>query len=422
MDYKKEGNPSNALWIPLLWMFLAGSRYVSSWFNLRSQMSLADAYTEGSPIDAACFLTLIVAAAVVLSRRRVDWRNMMIQNKWIWLYFLYCGVSVVWADNSFVSFKKFIKELGNPIMALVILTEERPYEALGFILKRLSFLLLPLSVLFVKYFPELGRAYRVGGSPMYTGVGHQKNSLGVICLIAGIYFVWRLLFNCKEARTLSKENLISFVFLGVIAWLLYMSDSSTSLGCLALVASLLFVGRSKFITESPARLITVIATVTAILLVMDMALGVREVIFDLLGRDATLTSRTHIWEVVKEMDTNPVIGTGFMSFWSGERMATIWEGIGGAVINQAHNGYLEQYLNLGYVGVAFIGAILLSGLINIRRHLATDYPAAILRLCFVITAIPYNYTEASFYGINNIWLLTLFGVIEISYRRDPKRQ
>ena len=54
--------------------------------------------------------------------------------------------------------KRWIKDLGNPIMALVILTERRPYEALGITLRRLSFLLLPLSVVFVRYFPELGRA------------------------------------------------------------------------------------------------------------------------------------------------------------------------------------------------------------------------------------------------------------------------
>ena len=93
-------------------------------------------------------------------------------------------------------------------------------------------------------------------------------------------------------------------------------------------------------------------------------------------------------------------------------MEIIWEKLGAGII-QAHNGYLEQYLNLGYIGVAFIGVIMLSGLLKVRRHLNVDYPSAMLRLCFIVTAVLYNYTEASFYGINNMWLLLLLGIIEV---------
>jgi hypothetical protein len=52
--------------------------------------------------------------------------------------------------------KRWVKDLWNPIMALVILTERRPYEAVGVVLRRLNLLLLPLSILFIKYYLELG--------------------------------------------------------------------------------------------------------------------------------------------------------------------------------------------------------------------------------------------------------------------------
>src|SRR5207245_7682271 len=110
---------------------------------------------------------------------------------------------------------------------------------------------------------------------------------------------------------------------------------------------------------------------------------------------------------------NVLVGTGVMTFWSGDRMATIWRTLGTG-INQAHNGYLEQYLNLGYVGVAFIAAIAVSAIFRVRRQLLTNYDAAVLRLCFIVTALLYNYTEASFYGINNLWVLFLAASIEPS--------
>jgi hypothetical protein len=48
-------------------------------------------------------------------------------------------------DERTVLMKRWVKDLGNPIMALVILTERRPYEAVGVVLRRLTFLLRPLS-------------------------------------------------------------------------------------------------------------------------------------------------------------------------------------------------------------------------------------------------------------------------------------
>jgi hypothetical protein len=57
-----------ALWIPTLWLCIAGSRFVSQWMNLGN----ADAnVTEGSPLDAAVFSALMFAALWVLSRRSI---------------------------------------------------------------------------------------------------------------------------------------------------------------------------------------------------------------------------------------------------------------------------------------------------------------------------------------------------------------
>jgi O-antigen ligase len=148
--------------------------------------------------------------------------------------------------------------------------------------------------------------------------------------------------------------------------------------------------------------------------ILDSTIGVRSYILEMLGRDATLTNRTEMWEVVARQQTNPIIGVGFMSFWTGQRMQAVWDALESPGLNQAHNGYLEQYLNLGYVGVIFIGAIGLAALLKVRRELNLQPSAGALRLCFLVAAALYNYTEASFYGINNMWLLLLVACIDIS--------
>jgi hypothetical protein len=42
-----------------------------------------------------------------------------------------------------------------------------------------------------------------------------------------------------------------------------------------------------------------------------------------------------------------------------------------------------------------------------------------LRLCLIAAAALYNYTEASFYGMNNMWVLLLIACIDISGNREP---
>jgi exopolysaccharide production protein ExoQ len=414
-DLNRPDSPtSGALWIPLAWMFLAGSRWLSSWLDMAPTLATANNYSEGSPLDAATFSALTLAGILVLARRNIDWGRLLATNWLIVLYLLFCLVSISWTDDPFTLMKRWLKDLGNPIMALVILTERRPYEAIGAILRRLAFLLLPLSVLFIRYYPALGRSYHADGSPMYTGVGHQKNDLGLMCLIAGMYLFWELLQRHRKiyATFIPNNKIITIALTGMLAWLLNMSDSQTSLLCLFIVVLLLLLGRTPFIARRPASILGMAFCATLAIWLLEETLHLRDLALSFLGRDATLTNRTEVWDILSNFNVNPIVGAGFMSFWTGDRLETAWRLVG-AQINQAHNGYLEQYLNLGYIGVAFIAAIIVSGLFKVRRHLSVDPAAGMLRLCFIVAAIVYNYTEASFYGINNMWILLLLGCIEV---------
>jgi O-antigen ligase len=335
------------------------------------------------------------------------------QNKLIVLYLLYCFSSIAWSDEPFILVKRWIKDLGNPIMALVLLTEARPYEAVGITLRRLAFLLLPLSALFVRYFPDMGRSYKNDGSPMFTGVGHQKNDLGLMCLCAGMYLSWKLLQRRTGTRAAAEPiDRYDVILIGMLMWLLRMSDSQTSLSCLVVVTLLLLLARVAPVASKPARLIPIIVTAAVLFMVIEPTFHVKDQILAMLGRDPSLTSRVDLWDVVNKQASNPLLGAGFMSFWAGDRMVAIWAALGPG-INQAHNGYLEQYVNLGYVGVFFIVAIMAAALFNIRRHLETDPAAALLRVSFLVAAALYNYTEASFYGINNMWVLLLIASIDV---------
>jgi O-antigen ligase len=419
-EQKQSYRPSAALWIPVAWMFLAGSRWASSWLDLGVPLTSADDYAEGSPVDRAVFLSLIVAGAVVLIRRNLDWGRVLRDNSLIALYLLYALASILWTNEPYVLAKRWIKDLGNPIMALIILTDQRPYQAAIVVLRRLAYLLLPLSLLFVRYFPDLGRVYLRDGSPMYTGVGHQKNDLGLMCLITGIGFAWTLLrghWYDLRGRWYRIGLLVLFL---VLAWLLHMSNSQTSLVCLLAVIGTLLLARLPMVRRRPSTIMPLLSAGLLAGIVLDALLNLRSAGLALLGRNPTLTNRTDLWAVLFDMQPNPLVGSGFMSFWTGERLELIWRKVVVGV-NQAHNGYLEQYLNLGYVGVGFILLIALSASYKITQQLKRAPDEALLRLSIVIAALIYNYTEASFYGINNMWLLFLFACMTPP-RRSPARR
>jgi exopolysaccharide production protein ExoQ len=403
-DVRKPDRDSIS-WVPFVWMFIAGSRFVSRWLNLQAPADVVDAYAEGSPIDRSVFLVLIIWGAIVLARRNISWGRLLASNKWLAAYILYCLVSMAWSNEPVIVGKRWVKDLGNPIVALVMLTETKPYEAIVVTLRRLAFAWLPLSILFIRYYPEFGRTYTSTGAVTFSGVADQKNTLGLSCLLVGVGCAWRIL--------LKRESVDRYDLLigGLLAWLLYLSNSKTSLACLVIAIAILAYAARPASSKRPTRLMTVAVASVVLYMAGDAMFDLRNYVLNVLNRDPTLTNRTDVWDYLLSLGSNPIVGTGFMSFWTGDRMRSVWKEFG-TPINQAHSGYLEQYLNLGYIGLGFLCAITFSALASVRRQLNVDYASGVLRFCILVLALLYNYTEASFYGTNNMWVLFLAASID----------
>ena len=159
-DIREKPDVSGALWLPLLWLVLACSRPVSAWLNIFGlSVSGAVSVEEGSPLDAWFFFCLIAAGSWVLVKRQVRVSEVIHNNGWLIIFLLYCFISIAWSDFPFVAFKRWIKILGHPIMALIILTEPNPDQAIKTLLKRCAYVVVPVSILFIKYYPQWGRGF-----------------------------------------------------------------------------------------------------------------------------------------------------------------------------------------------------------------------------------------------------------------------
>ena len=132
-----------------------------------------------------------------------------------------------------------------------------------------------------------------------------------------------------------------------------------------------------------------------------------------------MTDRTYVWADAIALQDRPFLGVGFESFWLGPRLEALWAKWWWRP-NQAHNGYIETYLNLGLVGVFLLLAVVVSTFRKISKQFSTNFDFARLRLTFLVAILAFNFTEAGFKAVHFVW--TMFYIIALDYpRRESKR-
>jgi hypothetical protein len=409
LDRDREARTSKALWLPVMWLLIAGSRPVSVWLQFRPASTPAQ-YLEGSPIDRSIYLVLLIAGLIVLvGRQRTVWP--IFKRNWpLVIFVLYCAMSISWSDYPDVAFKRWIKSLGDYVMVLIVLTDGDPERALKEVLAKPGYLLLPISVLLIKYYPDLGRSYPAHweGTAYYVGVAEDKNMLGMACLVFGLASFWRFLQSFRvshRTRTLIVHGTITAMTL----WLFWMANSMTSLWCFLMASGLIAATSFSKIAQKRG---VVHLMVPALLLICFsvLFLDVGGFLLKEMGRNPTLTGRSEIWGQLLKVPVNPVFGVGFESFWLGKRLEYVWS-LPGLHINEAHSGSLETYLNLGWIGLTLLAVVVVIGYRNVIRMLSSDFEAGQLRLAFFVVGLAYSLTESAFRTMDLVWIAFLFAII-----------
>lgn len=421
LDRERESRTSKALWIPVVWLWIVGSREVSQWLavfgigHAGTELNSPDHYFEGdSSVDFWVFATLLVFGVAVLVRRGPTVARLLQTNLPILLFFLYCGSSVLWSDYPAIAFKRWLKALGDMVMLLIVLTDPDRLAAVKRLLTRTSFLLIPLSVLFIKYFPELGKGFKHYGTPIYFGVTTNKNLLGLICMLLGLASLWRFLaaYGDREAAHRSRHLVAHGTLLAMVLWLFSMAHSMTGLACFLLGGLLIVATSVPAALRRPGVVHFLVATVVCVSL-SALFLGIGGGVLEEMGKDATLTGRTAIWDLVLSLSGNPLFGTGFESFWlPGWRLDKIWRMYWWHP-NEAHNGYIEVYLNLGLIGGALLAVLMMTGYRNVVNVLRREPVVGRLLLAYFVVGVVYNFTEAGFRMLNPVWITFLLAIMVV---------
>jgi len=357
---------------------------------------------------------LLFLGIAILASRSFRWNNFFLQNWALTAYLLFALVSVFWSDFPFPAFRKWFRDLGNYVMVLVVISDRLPLEALSTLLRRLSYLLIPLCVVLIKYFPALARQYDSWtGDVTYSGAATSKNMLGVLCLVCGIYLFWDTVVRWPHRKNKHQKRVI-LVNAGLTYltwWLLITCNSATSRVCLIIAYLVILAAHSKAIQRHPRSLNVAILVIFLTYIVLFFGLGLSGAFAGAVGR-TSLSGRLEIWQLVLSLHTNPLLGPGYESFWMGPRLQYISSTSWGA-LNEAHNGYLEVYLNLGYFGLFLLLLFVAVVYRNICKKLRPFSSIGSLTLAIWTVFVFHNSTEADF-RCGMMWLVFVLAALAVS--------
>lgn len=338
---------------------------------------------------------LIISALFVLMRRGLSWSGVIRRNPWLWLFYAFLLVSVLWSDYPFVAFKRWFRDFGNLVIILLVLSEENPGEAVRQVFLRCAYVLIPISVLFIKYYLDLGRYYNEWtGETGFCGVTSDKNALGRLAMLSGFIILWSLLVRQRSGwLKWVKEGLPELLILAMCLWILHIANSQTAVGCFVIGTAVLLGTRMNWVRVNPVRLAWLSWTLLVISFLFFYLPDLRQVVTSSMGRNVNLTDRTDVWAETLAVGTNPLIGTGFASFWLTSAGHALGERLN---VTEAHNGFLEIYLNEGLIGIGLLLPVLLAAGRSTLKQIVAGNAAASLVAALFFSGIVYNYTEAAF--------------------------
>ena len=181
----------------------------------------------------------------------------------------------------------------------------------------------------------------------WRGLWMEKNSLGGLMAFGACLLGAAALLNPDRAK-------VFVVFVGLAVGLVLLSQSKTALASLLLGMTAL--GFVWVVQRGPAfGAAATWAGVTGALLLVMFVLLASDMLFAILGKDATLTGRTEIWTAaMRQIEQRPWQGYGYAAVW-GDKSG--WGPLAWIVNDakfvpqHAHNSWLEQWIGIGLFGL-----------------------------------------------------------------------
>jgi O-antigen ligase len=212
----------------------------------------------------------------------------------------------------------------------------------------------------------------------------NSNLLGFVALLGLIVFAAELI-----GHRLRRGWGVLWILVALVDLALTRSATVAIATVLVVVAAAVILLLRRAQTDRGRTTVSLVSIVVVVLGAVG-AFVLRAPLLRLLNKSSTLTGRTGIWhEVIVLANQRPVVGWGWISYWVPglAPFARPEFRIGGIQYLQAHDAWLDLWLQLGIVGVVVFAAFALSTLVRSWLLAVDRLPAGRMRALGVGSAV-----------------------------------
>ncbi|WP_375472626.1 O-antigen ligase family protein [uncultured Nostoc sp.] len=251
---------------------------------------------------------------------------------------------------------------------------------------------------------------------MWSGIYGHKNELGyMMAWSAGVFL--------HLALSGHRYRWLMWALCGISICLIIFSRSTTSLTILLTMILLLPFYKSLKKTNYKLQFIMITSTLMFLMISSILLLNNAETVVGTSGKDLTFNGRSDLWElVISKILERPWLGYGFSGFWTSNAASKLRATYDWA--SNAHNGFLELLLELGFLGFLTFAAgfvrffvMALTRIISIAKKPEDYWPMQMLLIIVIV-----NFSEARLLTPSWNWLMYVTTSLSLTVEYQQNRK
>ncbi len=367
--------------------------------------------SSGGAISHLLWLGLLALSAIVIFwRAGLAWLLARALNPFLLIFVALALASIAWSIDPSLSARRLMRMVTMVLVCVAFVLmgwHARRYQN---VVRPILTIMLLGSIIFGLVFPSLAihqeTAVELNGA--WRGLANHKNGLGALACIALIF--WFHAWLTREVKWLP-----ALAGGTIAATCLLLSRSSTSLTATLFVMVLLSAllrsppGMRPYIPYLVAMLVALLLIYALAILNLIPGWGTLMAPITLLtGKDVTLTGRTEIWTIITEhIRHHPFLGTGYGAYWTagpvpGTESYEFVSRMGSFYPGSAHNGYLDIANDLGWTGLVFLIAYIVSHMRQSLQLLGIDRNQGALYLALFFQQAITNMSETHWFSVLSV--------------------